>query len=77
MLTLSAANTFSGGTVVSSGGACSTSGSSMSCPGYVKCGDGSTADISCSCMSGHWFCESFVDPCTTTMDGGSAPDTGN
>jgi hypothetical protein len=58
--------------VVSSGGACSAPGWST-CPGYVQCGDGSTADISCSCTSGHWFCESFVDPCTSTVDGGSAP----
>ena len=60
--------------VVSSGGACSDPSGMLSCPGYVQCGDGSTADISCSCTGGHWYCESFADPCMTTMDGGSAPD---
>lgn len=59
--------------VVSSGAACSAPGWT-SCTGVVQCGDGSTAPIDCSCTNGRWFCESFADPCMTTVDGGSAPD---
>lgn len=58
---------------VSEGGSCSPS-SSATCEGIEQCGDGSTASIGCSCMSGHWSCEALVDPCMGLPDGGSAPD---
>ena len=62
---------------VSNGGSCSVPEGSMSCQGTEQCGDGTSAAIDCSCMSGHWFCEAFVDPCMSNADGGSSPPDGN
>lgn len=59
---------------VSNGGSCSVPEGSISCQGVEQCGNGTTAAIDCSCMSGRWFCEAFVDPCADSVDGGSAPD---
>lgn len=57
------------------GRACSMP-SSMSCASVLDCGDGTSAAIDCSCTNGKWYCESFMNPCTKTVDAGSSPDGG-